>query len=512
MTEATNGGPSRRTVLGGLVAGVGVAAMSAFVAGCDSKGGKTATGSSTSSNAPASDQSARDGSDANSAKAEAVEKLALQILSMAPVKTAVERGLKTLAASEDATKPDAMRYVKSAMDETATLAALYSAMGGVPDPVFVWLFAGPRKWNGYTLPGSRWYADNTDTLYRGVRVQDTSSYEITVHPGPTLPTQLSVMMYDWLMLENGTSDTTDAPLGTFVVTDKTPRNPDGSITVTAGPEPAGSSPNHLQFKPGIKQIFVREIRGDGSIPAVGLAVKRTKGAAPAPMTLDQLAADAANLIDKGVDATLRVSVVFGKLYENQLAPIRVRWAEGTTSAEQKMEPTEPLTPEKALGFISSALFNLKDDEALVMTLNMLGTEYLSVNTYRPWLVSPEHVYATSSLNNFQAKANPDGSITFVLSPKDPGVYNWLDVGGIPYGEIAVRWQTLTRPVLPTLKEAAPLVKVVKLGNDLKAVLPPETTWVTPEERQEQRDTRAKNYQLRCLGTPCEVGGGLDKPY
>lgn len=283
-----------------------------------------------------------------------------------------------------------------------------------------------------------------------------------------------------------------------MVTDKTPHNPDGSITVTAGPEPAGSSPNHLQFKPGIKQIFVREIRGDGSIPAVGLAVKRTKGCGPRAHDPRPTRRGRRELDRQGgVDATLRVSVVFGKLYENQLAPIRVRWA-GATSAEQKMEPTEPLTPEKALGFISSALFNLKDDEALVMTLNMLGTEYLSVNTYRPWLVSPEHVYATSSLNNFQAKANPDGSITFVLSLKDPGVYNWLDVGGIPYGEIAVRWQTLTRPVLPTLKEAAPLVKVVKLGNDLKSELPPETTWVTPEERQEQRDTRAGTTS--CAGT------------
>ena len=506
MTEANSGGPSRRVVLGGLAAGV--AAVSAFAAGCSTKVGKNA-GGSPSSSAPASDPSAQDGSDVNSAKAQAVEKLALQVVATAPVKDAVERGMMTFAASEDAKRPDAMRYARSALDETAMLASLNAAMGAVPDPVWVWVYAAPRKWNGYTVPGTRWYADNADTFYRTVRVQDTSSYEITIRPAEKLPAQLTFMLWDWLMFENGINEQSDIPLGTFAITEATPRNADGSITLTAGPESADGSPNHLQLKPGTKQIFCREIRGDWSIPAVGLSVKRTKGPAQPPKTLDELAHEAVTYIDAGIPGTLKITLTFGELFENQLAPIRMRWAEG--AKDQKMEPDEPIGPDKAVGFISSALFNLKEDEALVMTLNMLGTEYLSVNTYRPWLVSPEHVYGTSSLNNFQANSNPDGSFTFVLARKDPQVYNWLDVGGIPYGEIAVRWQKLTRPVLPTLKDAAPLVKVVKLG-DLKEVLPPTTKWVTPEERKEQRDTRANNYELRCLGTPCEVGGELDRPY
>ena len=99
----------------------------------------------------------------------------------------------------------------------------------------------------------------------------------------------------------------------------------------------------------------------------------------------------------------------------------------------------------------------------------------------------------------------------MFARKDPGVFNWIDSGGIPYGEVAVRWQTLTGPVSGTLKNAVQSVKLVNLA-DLRKELPATTKWVTPEERAEQRATRAKQFMLRCLGTPCEVGGDLDKPY
>lgn len=106
--------------------------------------------------------------------------------------------------------------------------------------------------------------------------------------------------------------------------------------------------------------------------------------------------------------------MYGVLEENQLGPIQVRWTGNAGEAAKKATSSEPLGPDKAVGFISSGLFNLKEDEALVMTLKTMGTEYVGINTYRPLLVSPEHVYGSSSLNNLQTKANPDGTITFVL--------------------------------------------------------------------------------------------------
>ena len=454
---------------------------------------------------------AQDGSDANSTLAQTGEKLALQVLQAPAMKKAIAKALQDFETSDMANKPDGLRYVKSATDEAAFYAALNAAMGNLPDPVFFWSSGSPRKWNGYTLPGSRWFGDNADTLYRSALIDEASTYEVTLHVGDTLPSQISVLVYNWLMYEGGTAASNDVPLAALEITDATPRNPDGTITLLAGPDPANGRPNYLQLKPGAKQIFIREIRGDGSLPAVGLSVKRTSGEPRKAKSLEELGEVAATYLAGGVVATNNVTKVFGDLSENNLGPVRVRWAEEAGTTEKKMITEEVLRPDQAVGFISSGLFNLKEDEALVMTLKTMGTKYVSINTYRPFIVSPENVYGSSSLNNFQTKANPDGSITFVLARKDPGVYNWLDVAGIPYGFIAVRWQGLTHPVAGTSANGIGSVKVVKL-SDLKADLPPTTVWVTPAERNEQRANRAKQYMLRCLGTPCEAGGELDKPY
>lgn len=448
-------------------------------------------------------------SDANSPISQAVEKRALEILATAPVRQAIAQGLKTLEASEAASKPEALRYVRSALEETAMFASLNAAMGASSEPSFIWTYAAPRRWHGYTMPGSRWYADNVDTFYRTLRIEEDSAYEINVRVGKTLPSQLSFMVYNWLQ-HDGTDPRNDVPLGTLAITENTPRNPDGTITLTVGPEPANGRPNHVQLKPGAKQVLAREIRGDGSLPAVRLAVKRTRGTAKVK-SLEALAEEAAGLVASGVKATVNISVGFGHLAENQPGELRVRWIEETGSKDQKLSTDEPLGPDRALGFLTSFLFNLREDEALVLTLNMLDAEYLSINSYRPFILSPEHVYRTSSLNNYQTKKNPDGSITFVFARTDPGVYNWIDSGGIPYGIIAVRWQTLTRPVSGTLKNAMQMIKMVKIA-DLRQELPPTTVWVTPEQRAEQRATRAKQFLLRSLGTPCEAGGELDKPY
>lgn len=68
--------------------------MSAFVAGCDSKAARPRPAAARAAMPPRVTRAPATGATPTSAKAEAVEKLALQILSMAPVKTAVERGLE----------------------------------------------------------------------------------------------------------------------------------------------------------------------------------------------------------------------------------------------------------------------------------------------------------------------------------------------------------------------------------------------------------------------------------
>ena len=121
-------------------------------------------------------------------------------------------------------------------------------------------------------------------------------------------------------------------------------------------------------------------------------------------------------------------------------------------------------------------FKIADDEALVVTLDPLGAKYVGFDLTNHWLVSLEHIRGTGSLNNEQAQRSPDGSITYVIAARDPGVYNWLSTSGFHTGNILIRWQALPESTT-TADGAIQSVKVVKL-NALSAALPADTQRVT----------------------------------
>jgi hypothetical protein len=151
------------------------------------------------------------------------------------------------------------------------------------------------------------------------------------------------------------------------------------------------------------------------------------------------------------------------------------------------------------GFAANGNFKIADDEALVVTVDSLGAHYVGFDLTNPWLVSLEHIHGTGSLNNAQAHANRDGTITYVVAAKDPGVYNWLSTSGLHVGNILIRWQAL--PEAATTADAAVRsAKVVKL-RELKAALPADTRQVTEAERRQLVEQRALSYVHRYASTP-----------
>jgi hypothetical protein len=101
---------------------------------------------------------------------------------------------------------------------------------------------------------------------------------------------------------------------------------------------------------------------------------------------------------------------------------------------------------------------------------------------------------SGAFNTSQARANRDGTITYVIATRDPGVHNWLDTGGRHTGIIQVRWQG-TPPEMTELPQAIDGGQVVKL-TDLRDALPPETAWLTPRERKAQLAARHASYVRR----------------
>jgi hypothetical protein len=139
---------------------------------------------------------------------------------------------------------------------------------------------------------------------------------------------------------------------------------------------------------------------------------------------------------------------------------------------------------------------LADDDAYVLTLGAGGSDYWIIVHYDWWLMSGNFWSTTSCLNDKQCAANPDGTHTLVFSIQDPGVHNWLDTEGLHQSLFMQRWQ-----MLPTTADGIaggePWAKgeLVKLA-DLERVLPEETKWVTPQEREQQLADRLASFKRR----------------
>ena len=89
--------------------------------------------------------------------------------------------------------------------------------------------------------------------------------------------------------------------------------------------------------------------------------------------------------------------------------------------------------------------------------------------------------------------NPDGTYTYVISPGNPGVYNWLDTSGLTSGMFAIRWQAV--PPTDRIDEAVRDARVVKL-DVLAEVLPRGAPTLSDSERRAVLANRAESYARR----------------
>jgi len=176
----------------------------------------------------------------------------------------------------------------------------------------------------------------------------------------------------------------------------------------------------------------------------------------------------------------------------------------TTDPEtgQLRQPNELSEPASNAEFLANQLqsggyFQLADDEALVVTVDPGNAGYFTVPVYNDWTITDDYWNQQTSLNNAQAIANPDGTYTLVISPTDPGVANWVSTGGLNQGTISIRFQDLdtTSTTLPTVSS-----QVVSL-DELAAVLPATTVYVTPVERAEQLALRKAGFDKRFAPYP-----------
>lgn len=140
-------------------------------------------------------------------------------------------------------------------------------------------------------------------------------------------------------------------------------------------------------------------------------------------------------------------------------------------------------------FYYESVYELEDDEALIIEMPVPEVcPYRSIILTNEIFETIDWINNHSSLNGAQSAPDSDGILRFVVSPRDPGVKNWLDTAGYPTGIIQGRWTDCDSQPMPTIRKVA-LAEVM-------SHLPADTVTVTPEERDYILRERRAAYQRR----------------
>lgn len=362
--------------------------------------------------------------------------------------------------------------------DSITMAATQTVVNDDPStPHFVWTANAPHCWHGLDVARSGYGIDNPDNVYRHTAVDGQSSFVIRGRMPENRPAQLSFVLYGELP-GTGALTREGAPVLASLTSDRMQIDPDGSFTITVGPESEDGHPNHIRTTAQARRIIARDSLNDWAEeqPAY-LSIERTSGSVtPSARTNAELAEQAAHMVRTIARYWLDWDNMF--VYPKPVNDVQTPTLRGT-----------------GFGFGVSGHFDLEPSQALVVTLDPVGARYLGFQLTDPWGVAREYVDRSGSLNQAQTRPNADGTVTYVIAADDPGIWNWLDTNGIDSGMFTVRWQSA--PAGAELSRTVRSVRLVDLA-DLDAALPAETTRVTPAQRVTQLEERAANYTERLL--------------
>ncbi len=90
------------------------------------------------------------------------------------------------------------------------------------------------------------------------------------------------------------------------------------------------------------------------------------------------------------------------------------------------------------------------DEALLLEVTPPNCLYWNIQVGDTWFQSLDYVNLPATMNDSQARLDPDGVLRVVFSHRDPGIQNWIALGGCPQGGITYRWNNPDSAPVPSL--------------------------------------------------------------
>ncbi|MEZ5246936.1 MAG: hypothetical protein R2707_17725 [Acidimicrobiales bacterium] len=326
-------------------------------------------------------------------------------------------------------------------------------------------------------PRTREGADNPDQRYLISRIDGGETYRIWGRMGAERRVELQI--YAGAPYDFGSGGRSAG----FLAHEDLVVAPDGTFEVIASPEPRPG--NWIENPADATRILVRQVYGAWTDAGMGeIHIDRMGHEGDLrprlePAELADRLATAAREVGRHVDI----------------------WPEMVRNLNVEAMPPNtigvPMDPGASGGvagrFMAFGHWELGDDDALVITTWPASGNYQGIQLADLWWSSLEYANRQTSLTGDQARPGSDGSFTFVVAHRDPGVANWLDTTGLPRGSIVLRFDgTIETAFDPQERPVARLVR----WDELDEVLGPDVPRVTAAERQSDIAARRRHVQVR----------------
>lgn len=385
------------------------------------------------------------------------------------------------------------------------------------DPKLLLQVNPPHSWAGQDAGGTRIWYDNPDTVYRFTGINGASTYRIdgTVQGyDPNIPSTHPTSSNANFSVLTGINGVTAANLGGQ---DLSVRD-DGTFTIIVSPDPPPvireKGMNYLQAPANSTILATRNTLSDWNtdkpmtltieqvdgppsslfsqiggfaIPGIGPAVVGNPGLIKLVSVIP--AFDEMPLLLSSTETAL-LMLVTGISGENTYMSVATDTGTPNTLSQPAHNAQFLSTQLQSAGY-----FQLKDDEAIIITVDPGDAEYFVVPVTNDWTVTNDTRDQQTSLNNSQAVKNADGTYTIVVSKNDPGIANWVSTGGLNQGTISMRFQGVDPDSTnnPTVSTQVVKVSAVK---DIVASDPDTTDDQLVYSREQQLAERRAGYDKR----------------
>ncbi len=326
---------------------------------------------------------------------------------------------------------------------------------------------------GWTYP-SKFGQDNPDGLYQTAPVDLSRPYRLTGRIDTVRYLGVSILNFVsgrggiTQQLNVGTPDLTDIGGGRI------------NVVFSPEPDPGDHVGDWYQVEPELSRLLVRQFFSDWGSESHAELYLECLDPDGTPARLDPVRTAA--LIDQVANEINTVP----KFWTDYAVGYRDRGEMHTFEHIHGKVSGEGLggSDQQAYG---GCWFEVGPDEALLLEVTPPNCLYWNIQVGDTWFQSLDYINLPTTMNDSQARLDPDGVLRVVVSHRDPGIQNWIALGGCPQGVLTYRWNNADSEPVPTVS----LLPVSEVQNHLH----PDTPRLSADERA-ALDAERRRHALR----------------